>query len=143
MFNLFKKSEDKPVAAVAAPASSIKFRDRRLFLKVKLKSLAAEAKIIRAGERRQAAAKGILHGELYAHRTGIVRAEARHTLLAYSFLRGKTYRQIEAKAREAPQWVKVEAMVRKYGEAFGGNWKENEAETARVLERFQRWRAEI
>lgn len=143
MFNLFKKSEVKPAAVQPGPAVEIKFRDRRLFLKVKLKSLAAEAGIIRAEERRPDAGRGLLCRELRAHRIGVVRAEARHTLLAYGFLRGRTYRRIEATAREAPQWVKVEAMVRKYGEAFGGNWRENEAETARLLERFQQWRTAV
>src|SRR5436190_16454468 len=123
MFIEIKKSEIEPGAQESAPATQIKFRDRRLFLKLKLKSLAAESRIIRAEERRPNASRALLYPELRLHRTGTVRSEARHTLLAYGFLRGRSYRQIEAKAGSAPNWTRVEAMVKRYGEVFGGNWQ--------------------
>ena len=87
--------------------------DERQYLKVKIKSLAAEAKIIRE-ETKRARCPSIKNG-LYRHRIDVVRVEARHTHLAYGFLRGKTYHQIEKKAEVAPNWVKVRKMVEKYG----------------------------
>ncbi len=110
-------------------------RDRRLFLKVKLKSLAAEAKIIRAMEGRHPAWRA----ELRSHRIFPVRREARHTLLAYGFLRGRTLHAIEAKSDHPPDWKAVAAMVKKYGAVTGGHWKENQAVLAALLERFDAW----
>lgn len=95
-----------------------KIIDRREMLKVKLKSLAVEAKIIRHEERKT---HGALRDELYRHRIDVVRFESRHTHLAYGLIRGKKLEQIE------PQWAsdkkprpfdqdKVNAMVKKYGD---------------------------
>lgn len=87
------------------------------FLKVKIKSLAAEAHIIRTEERR---ARGTLRDELHNHRVITVRQEQRATLLAYGFLRGRTLAQIEPHSlppslRAQPDWKRVETMVKKYG----------------------------
>lgn len=87
--------------------------DERIYLRVKLKSLAAEAKIIRL-ETKRARQISIKNG-LAEHRKGIVRFEARHTYLAYGFLRGLEYHQIEQKASEAPDWAKVKRMIERYG----------------------------
>lgn len=84
------------------------------FLKVKLKSLAAEARIIRKEEMRS---HGTLRDALCIHRRVIVRSEARATHLAYGFLRGRQYIQLEHKAESAPDWKKVESMVKRYGQA--------------------------
>lgn len=87
--------------------------DRREMLRVKLKSLAEEARIIRREERR---AWGVLRDELHQHRVRQVRSEARHTHLAYGFLRGKTYQQIEPSGSYTlPDWNSVAAMLKKYG----------------------------
>lgn len=123
--------------------------DRRVQLKVKIKSLAAEARIIRHEETRgrslpllegdvrpeettkdghpfntQKAPKRRFHfpvevrHELYCHRIGVVRPEARATQLAYAFLRGKACS--EGKHRE-PSWTRtrmwdnVRRMVSEYG----------------------------
>lgn len=110
------------------------FRDRRLYLKIKLKSLAAEARIIRHEER-----KGFLYAELRDHRIMVVRKEARHTLLAYGFLRGRTRAQIET-SKKPVDWAKVESMVKKYGAVFGGSFAECKAENDRVSSRFQSWK---
>jgi hypothetical protein len=45
----------------------------------------------------------------------VVRAAARNTLLAYGFLRGRPYRQIEPSCATPPGWKEVERMVRDYG----------------------------
>lgn len=87
-----------------------RYLDGRIFLKVKAKSLAEEARIIRKEERR---AKG-LRDHLRDHRTGVVRSEARATLLAYGFLRGRTLEQVETRAKTKPDWDKVWSMVRRY-----------------------------
>lgn len=135
-------------------------------LKVKIKSLAVEATIIRS-EERTALRRGryqrnhpekpegftcnvkyYCYGEptghkkqphctegyatyrsLYLHRKIDVGQEARSAILAYCFLRSKTYRQIEAKTKPGnePNWRRVEAIARKFGEK---NFKE---------EAFQAW----
>lgn len=87
--------------------------DRREMLRVKAKSLAEEARIIRREERR---ARGALRDELHLHRVGPVRAEARATYIAYGLIRGRTMRQMENRdeiPREAKE--RVEAMIKKYG----------------------------
>lgn len=82
------------------------------FLKVKIKSLAAEARIIRHEERKS---RGQLRNDLAAHRKGIVRREARHTQLAYGYLRNRPYRKLEQTCHRHPDWSSVERMVKRYG----------------------------
>jgi hypothetical protein len=102
-------------------------------LKVKVKSLAAEARIIRLEEYR---AKGqvrtsLLTGEtdprvygrddalrvsLYFHRTKDVRGEQRSALLAYAFLRDVPLCKVEPKRRSDPDWARVHSIVLKFGE---------------------------
>lgn len=95
-------------------------RDHRLFLKVKIKSLAEEARIIRKEEKR---CNSFLKHELRVHRTSVVRLEARATLLAYGYIRGRTYKQLEGKVTpnhytDKALCTKAKAMVEKYGEVF-------------------------
>lgn len=90
------------------------------YLKVKIKSLAEEARIIRKEERKTV---GRLRAALLEHRVIDVRREARATQLAYGFLRGRSYRQLENKCRSehppfdraGPNWSRVEKMILKYG----------------------------
>lgn len=82
------------------------------FLKIKLKSLAAEAKIIRLEELRT---RGDLRESLYLHRIMKVRRECRDTHLAYGFLRGRDYLSLEKSCVEPPDWKNVARMVSKYG----------------------------
>lgn len=65
------------------------------FLKVKIKSLVAESKIIRGEEKKSS---NDLRGFLYMHRVGTVRRESRSSHLAYGYMRGKTLSQLEGKA---------------------------------------------
>lgn len=116
--------------------------DERAYLKVKIKSLAEEAKIIRKETKR--AKRASIRDGLALHRKGIVRCEARHTHLAYGFLRGRDYRQMEPKAHEAPNWEKVRKMVEKYGthldwssEDCGYNTHKDRKEEVR--KRFEEW----
>jgi hypothetical protein len=87
-------------------------------LKIKLKSLAAEVRIIKNQERKY---KGPNWGSSYQrsllqrHRLDVVRPEIRHTHLAYGYLRGRSLDQIESCAKTEPDWERVYAMVKKYG----------------------------
>ena len=106
--------------------------DRKRLLKIKLKSLAVEAGIIRHEERKLGRAFSWtcdpnnettpngdfnnLRNEMAEHRRGVVRSEARHTHLAYGFLRGRAYLHIEPGCQRQPDWARVEAMVRRYGD---------------------------
>lgn len=105
--------------------------DTRLYLKIKISSLTEEARIIKAEERRQKAYSRSANGEdrrerskryllgLKEHRRRDVRDEQRATLLAYGYIRGKSYLEIEGRnCSSSPQWDRVTAMVSKYGERY-------------------------
>lgn len=94
--------------------------DKRRFLKVKIKSLAEEARIIRLEETRSA---GALRDELHAHRVRDVREEQRATLLAYAYIRGRTRARTERSDRP-PAFSRVRSMVRKYGK-LSATWEED------------------
>lgn len=81
-------------------------------LKVKVKSLAAEARIIRQEERRS---KGPLRESLAEHRRGVVRNEARHSQIAYALLRGKPYDEIEGTNSKPFDIKKVLDMAARFG----------------------------
>lgn len=149
-------------------------------LKVKIKSLASEAQIIRREERRaktskhyRRAAKRLLRlgrehvkgsfteltnferelntkkamtpepenytkfWSLRDHRTGVLRGEARSAQLAYGYLRGKQYEQLETKPKKfgkryySPDFKRILEIVLKFAdnkseipEQFE-NWKKN------------------
>lgn len=94
-------------------------RDRRIMLKIKIKSLVAESSLIRKYEHNKRF--GFLRDELHNHRVVDIRKQARSTYIAYGLIRGKKYKDIENTAKTKPDWKKVEAMMRKYGPK---NWKE-------------------
>ena len=84
-------------------------------LKVKIKSLAAESKIIRLETHRT---KDIVtKNDLAIHRTGVVREEARYSQLAYAFLRGRSYASIEAKTEKELDLARVRKLVERFGVA--------------------------
>ncbi len=74
---------------------------RHTYLKIKLLSLAAKARLIRREEQRWPGEHPIRYG-LHEHRILDVRREARSALLAYGFLRDRAYRTIEPKCHRAP-----------------------------------------
>jgi hypothetical protein len=97
-----------------------------VYLKVKIKSLAAEASIIRKEEHRRHFRRSpgsnrttrinpddVFFG-LYRHRVGELRTEARAAQLAYGYLRGREYTQLEAKC-DAPPIDRVTYLAKKYG----------------------------
>jgi len=81
-------------------------------LRVNVKSLAAEAKIIRDEIRRATTteAKAALHD----HRMARVRPEARLAHLALAFTRGVPYKVAETKAREIPSVKDVTNKVTRF-----------------------------
>jgi len=91
-------------------------KNKIVALRVKIKSLAEEAGLIRLEERRakRRGSSRLLHS-LQEHRRGVVRAEARASLLAYGFLRGRPYWAVEATRGSEPDWDYVGKLVRKFG----------------------------
>ena len=102
---------------------------RATHLKIKLKTLAAEATLIRKEERKALeAGRHGLHADrddyerhyrayesLRDHRTGIVRSTARINNLAYGFLRGRAYAEMEAKTTSEVDLVAVYKLVQRFG----------------------------
>jgi hypothetical protein len=105
-----------------------------VYLKVKIKALAEEARIIRAeetkrikyvprvdnrtgktGPRVRAIKNDPMRLSLRFHRITVVRSEARHSLLAYGYLRGRSYKAMEAKCFEKPAWDQVWKMIQRFG----------------------------
>lgn len=89
-------------------------KDRRVMLKVKVKSLAEEARIIRMEERRT---RGELKDELTAHRREVVRWHARTSHVAYGLTKGVPLEKIEQPKLKRTEefWKAVRTMVQKYG----------------------------
>lgn len=77
--------------------------DKKVFaihcLRVNVKSLAAEAKIIRRETKR---AGSVYRERLVDHRRGKLRAESRATQLALAFLRETPYRSVENTKKPVP-----------------------------------------
>jgi hypothetical protein len=103
----------------------------KLYLKIKIKSLAAEALIIRKEARK---VRGDLRHSLNQHRKTDVRWEARSSMLAYGFLRGRPYKLMEEKVRadNQPDWTRIEQLVKKFGED----------DMRDRMQRFAEWKAE-
>jgi hypothetical protein len=81
-------------------------------VRVKLKSLAAEARIIRKEELRTF---GQLREELYRHRMDVVRVEARATHIAYGLMRGRTLEKMSDPNPPVAIIAKASVMYGKYG----------------------------
>lgn len=86
--------------------------DRREMLRVKVKSLAEEARIIRREEKKS---HGMIRAELYEHRIGIVRREARAACLALGLCKGRTIEQMEPTSKSKPDYKRVYELMRRYG----------------------------
>ncbi len=88
----------------------------KTYLKIKIKSLAAEARIIRQEEKKWPGPSDVRLG-LREHRIKDVRREARAALLAYGYLRGRTIHQMEPGQTGIPMVVANRAtqLIAKYG----------------------------
>lgn len=107
------------------------------YLKVKIKSLTAEARIVRHEERKilgsarwyrrrdfetQANTPSaeqescyIDYQGLHCHRTENIRRETRSALLAYSYLHGRMFKSTENMLmKKPPSWSRIVALVKKY-----------------------------
>jgi hypothetical protein len=107
----------------------------KTYLKIKIKSLAEEAKIIRFEEKKfKGRPEGSVGRKIFwglrEHRVTDVRDESRAACLAYGFLRDRAYHRIEAKCYTPPNWNRVEALVLKYG---SGDQRE-------LKQRFAEWK---
>jgi len=80
-------------------------------LKIKIKSLAAEAVIIRQEERKTS---GDTRTSLHLHRTFDVRREARASLLAYAFLRSKPLDIVERPKSRKVNWPDVHRIAKRF-----------------------------
>ncbi len=119
-------------------------------LKVKIKTLAAEARIIaleeqralrrlaHAGEGRTEAAKAAWQS-LREHRRGVVGTAARRSLLAYGFLRGLPYARIEPSNSSKPDWDEVWRVAERFAPS-PGRTRVDEPERAALTERWAAWR---
>jgi len=86
----------------------------RAKLRVKIKSLAAEATIIRKEEKKYDG-QSPERATLRLHRIVDVREESRAAQLAYAYLRCKPYKSIEQKAGRPIPVKRLESLIRKYG----------------------------
>ncbi len=85
-------------------------------LKIKAKSLAAEAHIIRAEERKAKKCGDTVQVHLLrCHRTEHVRKAARSTHLARAFIRGLAYKQVEQTCHTQPNRDEVRRLLGRYG----------------------------
>ena len=92
---------------------------KNVFLRVRIKELAYEAKVIRIEEGRANKIRNYsLQNQLHEHRVGKLRGASREALLAYMYLRNFLYEAVEAPNskplyKDSPK--AIERMCRKYG----------------------------
>ncbi len=89
---------------------------RLVKLKIKIKSLAEEARIIKLEERKlkeQGRHDDI--NTLHKHRTYDVRNAARETLIVYGYIRGLPYASIEKNPVKPPNVLVIRNMLKKHG----------------------------
>lgn len=116
---------------------------KKFALKVKIKSLAAETKIIKKAIRQT---KDVaIKSELRGHHVHVVRREARHSQLAYAFLRGREYCQVESKCTDHPDFKKVEDLVIRFGQSWhyltSGSWTSWDIRRAEQAHLFAAWKS--
>lgn len=120
---------ESAAAPVPAPEPARTPPAGRVYLKIKVTSLAAEARLIRAEERRWPG-QSVVRTGLHQHRVLDVRRESRSACLAYGFLRGRAYRVLEATSFTEPDWKRVQTLVEKYA---GGDPRD-------IRQRFAEWK---
>ena len=80
-------------------------------LRINVKSLAAESKLIRHEERRCGT---VYRNMLSLHRRGRLREESRYAQLALAFLRARPYRNVEQSCRENPDCKRLMEKLNRY-----------------------------
>lgn len=86
--------------------------ERTVHLKIKIRSLADEAKSIR---REANKSKGMAKWRLNDHRTSVVRDHARHNLLAYGILIGTPYKAMEGRCYRSPDFSRISTIAKRFG----------------------------
>ncbi len=123
----------------------------KTYLKVKIKHLGAEARIIKEEKDKwlKKAARGRANvakrdgaapnapsnmaNYLHEHRINCVRKECRDSHLAYGFIRGLRYEQVEARRYTDPNWLNVFAIIQRfYNPIYGINMS--------LEDRFREWK---
>ena len=121
-------------------------KDHRVYLRVKIKSLAAEARIIRAEELKCRKKQWKLRNGLSLHRRGIVRSVSRDNSLAYGFLRGRPYSKLETKGTKAlPNFNEIWKLAKRFGVQWDHGNETREVYLERLSEqekRFEAWKTE-
>jgi len=84
-------------------------------LKIKLKSLSEESKIIRKEENKRKGNWAYKALSLWSHRVNYLRPIIRSTHIAYGLVRGLKYHEIENNSKSVPDWKAVKKMIVKYG----------------------------
>lgn len=115
--------------------------DGRVFLKIKIKSLAGEASIIKKEEKKRRR----FRNRLYEHRINVVRKECRHAHLAYGFLRERNYKQIENKCHEKPNWDRVKKLLERYAaiwDADNESYTDYQSRLSSQMKKFEIWKKE-
>lgn len=117
-----------------------KAKTKAKMLKVKIKSLAEEARIIRKEEGRCGKDEA-LRSSLHAHRILDVRGEQRASLLAYAFIRGREYASVEGRCRAQPDWGRVQRLVGKFGRCSQYGWPVQGSEAITQMAEFEAWKS--
>ena len=125
-------------------------------VKVKICSLAAEARIMRGQERRrrkhlarreETVANDPVFWSLHNHRRLVVSREARSSLLAYGYMRGRAYSHMEAKCvAEEPNLARVAEILLKYGGPDLIQVNRDDHMATRILavtKKLEEWMAEV
>lgn len=107
------KRQDKRLAY--ADAHPCEWENQRVFaihrLRVNVKSLAAESRLIRQEEKRC----GLIYVELLRfHRINELREESRYAGLALAFIRGRKYSEVENKGSRSVDVIRLEKKVEKF-----------------------------
>jgi hypothetical protein len=124
----------------------------KTFLKIKLKELAAEGQANRLEQirwGRKIAKLRAKHGQaartfnaesmvnaLSEHKRRVIRVEARHSHLAYGFLRGRRYIEMERLADKPPNWEKVLDEATRFGAFYF------KGDKRALAQRFAEWQDE-
>jgi hypothetical protein len=108
---IFSKPQQTIVKVVAPEQEEIPDK-RTIHLRIKVKSLAAEAQIIRQEAKKT---RGMIRWDLNHHRKTIVRSHTRTNLLAYGILKGIPYSTMEKKCFERPDFSAVANIAKRFG----------------------------
>lgn len=84
-------------------------------LKMNIKSLVAESRLLRAECRSNRVRDSDLRGSLHFHRVYHVRNALRVALLAYAAIRGVPYKVVERNAKSQPDWRSIKIKAKRFG----------------------------